>query len=153
MFALKWPMMKEKQAWKKICGQKVTISALYFKNFRTACSEENRNQHNIETCKIKIVGPANRSYSENTMETKQQYQQITNNDKLRKNKGEWHEVTAQTSRWRQTLRLVTNNVINIHNFIQHFRMIDVSSTKFVQLSPKGTSHFTLQTRCRNVYAV
>lgn len=130
IIALKWrdaPWWMKSRLEKKICGQKVTISALYFKNSGTACSEENRNQHNIETCNIKIVGPANRSYSENTIETKQQYQQITNNDKLRKNKGEWHEVTAQTSRWRQTLRLVTNNVI-IHNFLQHFRMIDVSST-------------------------
>lgn len=46
---------------KKIFGHKVTIFALYFKDFGTACSEsENENQHNIETCNIKTVGPANR---------------------------------------------------------------------------------------------
>lgn len=128
---------------------------IVFQEFRNSMlRRERKNQHNIETCNSKTVGPANRSFPENTkrIETKQQHQQITNNDKLRKNKGEWCEVTAQTSRWRQTLRLVSNNAI-IYNFLQHFRVIDVSSTSFVQLIPKGTSHFTLQTRCHNVLAV
>lgn len=61
--------------------------------------------------------PTNHSSKHKTerIETKQQqHQQITNNDKLRKNKGEWCEVTAQTSRWRQTLRLVSNNAITVY---------------------------------------
>lgn len=69
----------------KICGCRLTISALYFRNFGTARSEENKNQHNIEPCNSKTVGPANRSFPENTKRigTKQQHQQITNNDKQR----------------------------------------------------------------------
>lgn len=52
-----------------------------------------QNQHNIETCNITTVGPANRSFSENIKHVKtmgkkhQQCRQIIN-EKLRMNKWE-----------------------------------------------------------------
>lgn len=153
-------MMNEKQSqhdevWKQNLWMQIHNFCIVFQEFwNSMLWREQKNSHNIETCNSKTVGPANRSFPENTkrIELKQQHQQITNNDKLRKNKGEWCEVTAQTSRWRQTLRLVSNNAI-IYNFLKHFRVLDVSSTSFVQLIQKGTSHFTLKTCFHNVLAM
>lgn len=117
-----------------------------------------QNQHNNETCKIKTVGPANRivlrkhkarkNNKKNQSNKKKKAMSANNDEKLEEQR---NDVKSQqtTSRWRQTARLITNKVV-FHHFIQHFRMIGVSST---QVSPKGTSHFTLQTRCHNVHAV
>lgn len=115
-------MMNEKQSqhdevWKQNLWMQIHNFCIVFQEFwNSMLWREQKNSHNIETCNSKTVGPANRSFPENTkrIELKQQHQQITNNDKLRKNKGEWCEVTAQTSRWRQTLRLVSNNAITVY---------------------------------------
>lgn len=92
----------------KICGCKLFLQCIS-RILEQHAQKRTKNQHNIGTCNSKTVGPANRSFPENTkrIEIKQQHQQITNNNKPRKNKGKWCEVTAQTSRWRQTLRLVS----------------------------------------------
>lgn len=124
IFALKWrndlwwmkSHLKIMKFENKICGCKLFLHCIS-RILEQHAVKRTKYQHNIETCNSKTVGPANRLFPENTkrieIKQQQQHQQITNNDKPRKNKGEWCEVTAQTSRWRQTLRLVANNAMVI----------------------------------------
>lgn len=70
---------------------KVTICFVFQDFWNSMRRIREQNQHNIETCNIQTVGPANRSFSNRkhvkTMKNKN-LEQISTNEKLRRNKWE-----------------------------------------------------------------
>lgn len=100
----------------------------------------------------KQSGQPTDQFPENT-ETKpnRNVNQIVNKYKLRTKEWEWCEVTAQNQQVEANFELGQKQR-RCRSFYTASRMIGVSSTSFVQVSPKGTSHFTLRTRGHHAHA-